>query len=216
MNIFTKRFDDDKLSEWTMPAAPSGANCVETAFTFLGLITPQECRDSRRGAKELPEITRVLQERSHRNYKFKEIVFGDLTTLKDAFVESLPRGHMTLVLLNRPNDIGHAVVIAADSAGKLGLIDPQLTWFPGDKMTDYLNDQEFRYPNGTYNLLVATSRKRLRSQNNGPQIRKHKTVKRRKTNGTFKYTYKPRKTRKTTKRRYTGKMLPHSTAGKMR
>jgi len=160
MNIFTKSIDNDKLTRWTMPVPPSGANCVETAFTFLGLITPQECLHSRKGAKELPEITRVLQERSHLNYTFKEIVFEDLTTLKDALVESLPSGHMTLVLLNRPNDIGHAVVIAVDSAGKLGLIDPQLTWFPGDKMTDYLNNQGFRYPNGTYNLLVATSKKR--------------------------------------------------------
>ena len=208
MTIFKKSITNTQLNNWKRPVSPSGTNCVETAFKFLGLIKQDECIASKRATgKELPEITKVLQARSEHNYTFKKIKFENLTEL-------LQPNYMTLGLLNRHKGLGHAVVLAVDSNNKLVLIDPQSNGFTGmDDIKQYLNDNGFKYPSGRYNLMVATSKKR-QINNNGVQLRKNKhnhSHKRRKTNKPSTTNTRKYKRKRTQPRAYTAKRHPNHT-----
>ena len=177
-NIFKKRITQNNINFWSMPVVPSGTNCAETAFTFLGVISRDECIASKTNTgKFLNQITNVLLERAHGNFNFREIKFDE------ELIRLLTPNFMTLGLLKRYNNIGHAVAIAVNQNNEIVLIDPQLKLgvFTGmNSILEYLRKGNYLFPDGSYNLNIAISKKKTR--NNSLFNNNSRSKKRQRTN----------------------------------
>lgn len=181
--IFKERVTNEMLRNWILPVQPSGKNCAETAFVFFGLITQQECVCSRtNNGKSVNQITKLLRERVKERFEFKRVKLGlDLIGL-------IKPNYMTMALIHRSNNIGHVVALAVNNNNQLVIIDPQMTGriWQGDQISDYLKEGKYLYPDGSYNIELAVSKKRINNSINNKSYAR--ISKKRRTNSTKKNT----------------------------